>query len=112
MATKKDSTGTMIIGLLGMFVVLVVLFFLGGTVIAAAIVLAIGLWKINPFVCLGAHGLVGLSGWLGYFTTDGLSTFPWWSWVVGSPFLLWAGVVALLATFGVLMWGIAKLRSG
>ena len=107
--TKRDNPVPLIIGVLVTLVAFVVLLFLGATVLASAIVLAIALWKFNPFVCLGAHGIVMLSGGLGYLATSGLSTFPWWAWIVGAPFLVWAGVIALMATFGVLMWGISKL---
>lgn len=109
MSSRKDDMGSAVVGILVLAVAGLVFIFLGGTVLASAIVLAIGLWQISRLLCLALHVLVGLSGWFGYMTTDGLSIFPWWSWIVGAPFLAWAGVVGLMATVGVLMFGLFKL---
>lgn len=107
--SRREDTGTAVVGLLILAVAVVVFIFLGGTVLAAIIVLAVWLWQISRLLCLAVHVVVGLSGWFGHMVTDGLSVFPWWSWVVGAPFLAWAGVVGVMATVGVLMWGLFKL---
>ena len=109
MSSKREDVGSAAVGLVILAVAGLVFIFLGGTVLASVIVLAIALWQISRLLCLGVHVVVGLSGWFGYMTTDGLSIFPWWSWVVGAPFLAWAGVIGVMASVGVLMWGLFKL---
>ena len=108
-SSKRENVGSAAVGLVILAVAGLVFIFLGGTVLASAIILAIGLWQISRLLCLAVHVVVGLSGWFGYTVTDGLSIFPWWSWIVGAPFLAWAGVVGVMATVGVLMFGLFKL---